>query len=174
MRTPNCAPDGAALSTVESPLGAFAVVCTADGLYAIHFPGATTPQPCVAAGSAAQAHLDQAIAELGRFFAGEPRSFTLTLAPRGTAFQRVVWQAVAAVPFGETRTYAAIAATLGSPRAARAVGHANGANPLPVVIPCHRLIGGDGRLRGYAGGLQMKQWLLDHERAAVATQTDRS
>jgi methylated-DNA-[protein]-cysteine S-methyltransferase len=174
MQSVRSVPDGAAFGTVQSPLGAFTVVCVAEGLYAISFPGAQAPPLSGPSDRAATAQLALAVAELRRYFAGEPRPFTLTLAPRGTAFQRAVWQAVAAVPFGETRSYATIAATLGRPLAARAVGHANGANPLPVVIPCHRLIGGDGRLRGYAGGLAMKQWLLDHERAALSRPTDRS
>jgi methylated-DNA-[protein]-cysteine S-methyltransferase len=174
MYSVQSAPDGAAFGTVESPLGAFTVVCVADGLYAISFPGAQPPPLLGLSDAAATAQLALAQAELHRYFAGEPRPFTLTLAPRGTAFQRAVWQEVAAVPFGETRSYAAIAVRLGRPLAARAVGHANGANPLPVVIPCHRLVGGDGQLRGYAGGLPMKQWLLDHERAALSRPMDRS
>ena len=107
--------------------------------------------------------LRTAIDELTAYVAGELREFTVPLDPRGTAFQRRVWQAVAAVPFGVTKSYRDIAVALGQPTATRAVGLANGANPLPIIIPCHRIIGSNGTLTGYGGGLEMKRWLLRHE-----------
>lgn len=97
------------------------------------------------------------------YFAGELRRFELPLAPEGTAFERRVWDAVAAIPYGDTRSYAEIARAVGSPGAARAVGAANGANPLPIVVPCHRVVGSGGALTGYAGGLELKRRLLDLE-----------
>ena len=104
--------------------------------------------------------------QLRAYFAGELREFELPLAPRGTAFQRQVWAAVSAVPYGSTATYSEIAAAVGRPDACRAVGAANGRNPLPVIVPCHRIIGAAGALTGYGGGLDRKRSLLDLEAAA--------
>ena len=106
-------------------------------------------------------------AQLDDYFAGVLRTFSLRLAPRGTPFQRQVWQQLVGIPYGETRSYGAIAAAIGEPGAARAVGLANGRNPISLVIPCHRVIGRDGSLTGYAWGLHRKDWLLAHE-ASVA------
>jgi O-6-methylguanine DNA methyltransferase len=107
-----------------------------------------------------EAYQTRALAELATYFAGARRMFTVALDPRGTPFQRLVWDAVAAVPYGETRTYRTIAQTIGRPAAMRAVGAANGANPLPIIIPCHRLIGANGSLIKYGGGLEIKRRLL--------------
>ena len=116
--------------------------------------------------------LRRAHEELTEYFAGERRTFDLPLRPRGTDFQRRVWDVLATVPWGTTTTYGALAARLGlPPGAARAVGAANGANPIPVVVPCHRVIGSDGTLTGYAGGLERKALLLRLER--VATEADQ-
>lgn len=100
------------------------------------------------------------------YFGGEPAALdALPAAPRGTAFQAEVWEALRRIPAGTTRTYGQLAAEIGRPEAPRAVGHANGQNPLAVLIPCHRLVGSDGTLTGYAGGLERKAWLLRHEGA---------
>jgi methylated-DNA-[protein]-cysteine S-methyltransferase len=101
--------------------------------------------------------------QLDAYFAGELRGFDLLLETGGTAFQRRVWQAVSAIDYGATSTYGAVAERLGKPNAFRAVGAANGRNPLPILIPCHRLIGADGGLTGYGGGMHRKQWLLQLE-----------
>jgi methylated-DNA-[protein]-cysteine S-methyltransferase len=106
------------------------------------------------------------IDQLDEYFAGERDAFDLPLEPQGTEFQRAVWNALAAIPFGETRSYGQIAEKVGRPKAARAVGMANNRNPIAVIVPCHRVIGAGGALVGYAGGLERKTWLLDHERAA--------
>jgi methylated-DNA-[protein]-cysteine S-methyltransferase len=100
--------------------------------------------------------------QLGQWFAGERTTFDLPTAPGGTPFQRRVWSALKQIPYGETRAYGALARELGT--APRAVGLANGRNPLSIVVPCHRLVGGTGALTGYAGGLERKRWLLAHER----------
>ncbi|WP_136248320.1 methylated-DNA--[protein]-cysteine S-methyltransferase [Halomonas borealis] len=113
------------------------------------------------------AHTDQARAQLAEYFAGARQAFDLPLEPAGTDFQRRVWQALATIPFGETRCYAEIAEQLGCKGGQRAVGAANGKNPLSIVVPCHRVIGSDGRLTGYAGGIGRKQWLLAHEAGEV-------
>lgn len=101
--------------------------------------------------------------QLRDYFGGRRTDFDLPLAPRGTPFQQTVWRALARIPFGETRTYADIARAVGKPRAARAVGRATGANPIPIVIPCHRVVGSDGSLVGFGGGLDVKEILLAHE-----------
>lgn len=101
--------------------------------------------------------------QLGEYFAGARRAFTLPLAPAGTEFERRVWRELGAIPYGETRSYAEIAQAIGRPAACRAVGRANGRNPIAIVIPCHRVIGSDGSLTGYGGGLDLKRFLLDLE-----------
>lgn len=108
--------------------------------------------------------LDAAENQLMEYFAGVRRKFELPLCPAGTPFQLKVWRALMDIPYGETRAYSEIAAAVGSHRAARAVGMANHANPIPVVIPCHRVVGKDGGLTGYAGGLEIKTALLDMEK----------
>lgn len=110
--------------------------------------------------------LRQAVDQLQRYFAGEHLQFSCPLDLRGTVFQVAVWQELYRVPYGETRSYAQIAQAIGRPKAVRAVGAANGANPIAVIVPCHRIIGSDGSMTGYGGGLPMKEWLLALERAS--------
>jgi len=107
--------------------------------------------------------------QLAEYFAGERERFDLELAPRGTPFQLAVWRALRAIPFGETATYGAIAERVGRPSASRAVGAANGQNPIAIVVPCHRVIGASGALVGFGGGLPRKRWLLAHESRRQAT-----
>jgi methylated-DNA-[protein]-cysteine S-methyltransferase len=114
-------------------------------------------------GSGPAATLEALKRQLGEYFAGRRRSFDLELAPRGTPFQLKVWAALREIPYGETRSYGELARGLGRPRASRAVGAANGANPIPIVIPCHRVVGCDGSLTGFGGGLAVKALLLDLE-----------
>jgi methylated-DNA-[protein]-cysteine S-methyltransferase len=106
--------------------------------------------------------------QLQAYFDGELVDFDLPLAPGGTAFQRRVWDELCRIPFGDTISYAELARRLGQPTATRAVGAANGRNPIAVIVPCHRVIGADGTLTGYGGGLDRKQWLLRHEAAVLA------
>lgn len=105
--------------------------------------------------------------ELDAYWSGELREFTVPLRLEGTAFQLRVWQALRTIPYGETWSYGALAAELGAPSASRAVGLANGRNPIGIVVPCHRVVGANGSLTGYGGGLERKRWLLDHERGAL-------
>lgn len=107
--------------------------------------------------------LRAALKQLREYFAGKRREFDVPVDPSGTEFQRRVWQIIATIPYGETLAYGEIAARLGGRNTARAVGAAAGANPVPIIIPCHRVIGSDGSLTGYGGGLRMKVWLLRHE-----------
>ena len=108
--------------------------------------------------------LRQAAAELAAYFAGDLREFTVPLAPKGTPFQQKVWTALREIPYGETRSYKEIAAMVGNEKACRAVGMANNRNPLPIFIPCHRVVGTNGKLVGYAGGLDVKTFLLELEK----------
>ena len=102
--------------------------------------------------------------QLDEYFRGERKTFDLPLAPKGTDFQRKVWNALQKIPYGETKTYGEIAAAVGNPKGARAVGMANNKNPIGIIIPCHRVVGANGKLVGYAGGMDKKEWLLQLER----------
>lgn len=115
-----------------------------------------------------------AVTQLRAYFAGELTTFDLRLAARGTLFQHAVWGALAEIPFGTTMSYAQIAARVGAPSAARAVGTANARNPIAIVVPCHRVIGASGALTGYAGGIDRKRWLLDHETVVARAVVQRS
>lgn len=111
--------------------------------------------------------LDMARKQLDSYFAGKRKAFDVPLAPKGTAFQTRVWSALTKIPYGETKSYGAIANAIGSPKAVRAVGAANGRNPIPIIIPCHRVIGADGSLTGFGGGMAWKELLLDLEKGAL-------
>lgn len=152
--------DALATAWLSSPLGPIALTATASALVSVEL--GATPAPG-AAPPASGALLAEARRQLAAYFAGRLREFDLPLAPTGTPFQLRVWQALRTIPYGETTTYGALAARLGQPGAARAVGGANHDNPLGIVIPCHRVIGANGALIGYAGGLDKKAWLLAHE-----------
>jgi len=153
-------------SLLETPIGTLVLAGAADGtVNSIDFiDGRGAPQPD---GNWVRddAAFTEARAQLEAYFAGRLRQFDLPLAPVGTAFQRRVWRALEQIPYGRTRTYGQVASELGAPRAMRAVGAANGRNPISIVIPCHRLVGSDGSLTGYGGGLARKQWLLELEGA---------
>lgn len=148
---------------IESPLGKLLLAGDDAGLRIIGFPAGkgqvkparnwTLSEQCCAA----------AVRQLNEYFAGERTEFDLKLAPTGTSFQLDVLKALQEIPRGETRSYAQIARRIGKPKAVRAVGAANGRNPLPIVIPCHRVIGSNGSLTGFGGGLAAKTWLLELE-----------
>ncbi len=150
-------------SRMQSPLGALLLVLGDDGLRQVLLPGRDGPAVPDPLWQRDDPALAAARSQLEAYFAGELLSFELPLAPRGTPFQLAVLAALAAIPFGATRSYGDIARCLGRPTASRAVGAANGRNPLAIVLPCHRVVGSDGSLTGYAGGLDAKRWLLRHE-----------
>lgn len=129
-----------------------------------HAPGVETFDERLA-GSPAHRVFGEVARQLGEYFAGDREAFDLPLAPVGTAFQLAVWQQLRAIPFGQTRTYGEIAAGLGNPKAVRAVGLANGRNPLSIVVPCHRVIGASGAMTGFGGGVERKEFLLRLEGA---------
>ncbi|TQM13063.1 methylated-DNA-[protein]-cysteine S-methyltransferase [Pseudoxanthomonas sp. 3HH-4] len=150
---------------LDSPVGTLTLAATDDGLHAIEFP--RNRHPASRAGWTEGQHpvLDLAARQLDEYFAATRLAFDLPLAPRGTDFQRTVWLALAGIAYGETVSYAQLAQRVGKPTAMRAVGAANGRNPLPIVLPCHRVIGADGSLTGFGGGLPTKQFLLELEGA---------
>ncbi len=155
-----------AFAPVPSPLGELCVVVAADGrLAAVRLPGKPPELPSDAV--ADPGRCAAAVRQLTEYFAGRRTAFDLALAPHGTPFQLAAWRALQTIPFGATVSYGEQARRLGRPTAVRAIGAANGRNPLPIVVPCHRVVGGDGRLVGFGGGLAAKRWLLDHEAAVL-------
>lgn len=139
---------------IQSPVGPLTLTAVGDALTGIAFGKRTAGQ------EARSPVLEQAARELAEYFAGERREFTVPLAPEGTEFQRKVWAALEEIPYGETVSYGDIAARIGKPGAAIAVGQANSRNPIPIIIPCHRVIGANGKLVGYTGGMHIKEMLL--------------
>lgn len=153
-------------TTINTPLGTLHAFAVDTGVRALLWPtlhpGQYGLEVDVKQG-ARHPVLTQLRAELGAYFTGERTSFDVPLEPVGTEFQRAAWRALCAIPFATTRSYAAQARAVGRPRAVRAVGAANGRNPISIVVPCHRVLGSDGRLTGFAGGLAAKRALIDHE-----------
>jgi methylated-DNA-[protein]-cysteine S-methyltransferase len=150
-------------SELATPVGPLTLVSDGARLTTIMLLPAAEVVPSGAAWHESDARLASAREQLTAYFAGELQDFSLPLAPEGTPFQRAVWCALQQIPFGATTTYGAVAASLGHPGAARAVGTANRLNPIAIVVPCHRVIGSSGKLTGYAGGLERKSFLLAHE-----------
>lgn len=152
---------------IDSPVGPLTLVVDDAGtLCALYTDGQKYFPDDAALGERDDTVAADAVAQLGEYFAGERNGFDLALAPRGTDFQRAVWQALRAIPAGETLTYGELARELGRPGASRAVGAATGRNPISIIVPCHRLVGASGAMTGYAGGVERKRWLLDHEGGA--------
>lgn len=152
---------------LDSRVGPILIARVEAGITHILFENSKYP---VKIGSGWRQHtggLREAMDQLRAYFAGERTKFDLPLAPGGTPFQKKVWAALREIPCGETRSYGQLAARLGVPEASRAVGAANGRNPIAIVVPCHRVIGADGKLTGYAGGLNIKKMLLEHEAALM-------
>jgi methylated-DNA-[protein]-cysteine S-methyltransferase len=151
-----------AATVVASPVGPLTLIAGAAGLQQLSF-GDESPAGCVDASGAATRHLERAKRQLAEYFAGERQEFDLALDPQGTPFQLAAWRLLTEIPYGETITYGEQARRLGKQSAARAVGAANGRNPLSIVVPCHRVVGADGRLVGFGGGLDAKRYLLNLE-----------
>jgi methylated-DNA-[protein]-cysteine S-methyltransferase len=153
-------------TTMDSPVGVLTVVATDDGIRAILWPDDDPARVPAGESTGAADHpvLAAAVTQLAEYFAGERKDFDLPLDPVGTRFQQQAWTALREIPYGETVSYGEQAERLGDKNKARAVGAANGKNPISIVVPCHRVIGSSGSLTGFAGGLDAKNWLLDHER----------
>ena len=151
---------------IPSPVGELTLVAADGALTGVYFPEHRHHPGVETFGDRDDAGFDEAVAQLGEYFAGERRRFELPLAPRGDAFQQKVWMLLRDIPYGETRNYGQLADALGDRNLARAVGAANGRNPLSIIVPCHRVIGADGNLVGYGGGLDRKRFLLALEEPA--------
>jgi len=162
----------------DSPVGSLRLVAADEGLVGVYFPEHRRARHLEAEDVSSHPILERTRCELAEYFQGVRAHFEIPLAPAsirgGTEFQHAVWRALLDIPFGETRSYADIARSMGRPSAVRAVGAANALNPISILVPCHRVIGGAGALTGYAGGLEAKQWLLEHEAASGATRVVRS
>ena len=149
-----------AITTMDTPIGPLRVEASPAGLRRVVFGGKGAARTTSAG---AQKHLDEALRQLRQYFAGKRDTFDLPLDLEGTEHQKRVWRVLLGIPFGRTLTYGEVAKRLGIPRSARAVGRACATNPVPVVVPCHRVLGGDGKLHGFGGGLWRKRALLEHE-----------
>lgn len=151
-------------TVIDSPTGKLTLVGDGEALTGLYMDVQRYRPPEEVFGEPDDTAFDAAVAQLGEYFAGRRQVFDLPLAFTGTPFQRMVWRALCDIPFGETTTYGQLAEQLGRPTAARAVGHANGKNPISIIVPCHRVVGSTGDLTGYGGGIERKQHLLEFER----------
>jgi methylated-DNA-[protein]-cysteine S-methyltransferase len=160
---------------IDSPVGELVLTASDTGLTGIYFPTSRHGPPPLESADwveddsrrPASAIVARARRQLGEYFAGTRTTFDVPLTPTGTPFEQRVWEALRAIPFGTTTTYGVLARKLGDPRATRAVGAANGRNPIPIIVPCHRVVGARGELTGFGGGIDRKRWLLEHEGALM-------
>jgi methylated-DNA-[protein]-cysteine S-methyltransferase len=153
-------------TVVDSPIDELTLVADGDTLTGLFFTGRPHEPKPEALGERTDEGFTEVRRQLAEYFAGTRTGFDLPLAARGTEFEHQVWDLLAKIPYGETRSYGDLARELGDPALAQAVGWANGRNPVSVIVPCHRVIGADGRLTGYAGGLDRKRYLLELEEPA--------
>ncbi len=153
---------------LDTPLGLFEFMATEQGICQAIFCGDQQAK------SKANDITMICKQQLTEYFAGKRQTFTVPLDPQGTPFQQSVWNCLSQIPFGELRSYGDIAKALNKPKASQAVGGANGRNPITLIVPCHRVVGGNGSLTGYAGGIERKLWLLNHEGANVKTSSEHA
>ena len=151
------------VTTLRTPIGELTLTATETSLTGVYFPGRSK----TLGKSGSNEVLEQAKQQLGEYFERERTSFDVPLDAEGTAFERRVWTLLREIPYGSTTSYGALARRLGEPKDARAVGAANGKNPIPIIVPCHRVIGANGDLTGFGGGIDRKRWLLEHEGALL-------
>jgi methylated-DNA-[protein]-cysteine S-methyltransferase len=159
--------EGAVYGIMDSPLGRLVLVGSESGLTELRISGHDGEVPSAQASSSGAKLIQEAVAQLKAYIAGDLHTFDLPLAPRGTLFQQAVWSEVRKISYGQAVAYGEIAERLGNPKSVRAVGQANGRNPLPIFIPYHRVVAANGSLTGYAYGVGVKRWLLDHECGAA-------
>lgn len=155
-------------TTIESPIGTITLVAADDALIEVRFPNAPQLDHGEAEPAADNPILQRAASQLVEYFAGHRTEFDVPLEPLGTTFQLAAWAALRTIPYGETVSYGEQARRLGDAGKARAVGAANGRNPIPIIVPCHRVVGANGHLTGFGGGIESKAWLLDHERTVAS------
>jgi methylated-DNA-[protein]-cysteine S-methyltransferase len=156
--------------TCEAPFGVVTVVGSDLGIRFVMFSNDAHPKPLEMLHiSEIEIHesVNDAITQLEEYFAGSRHDFELPLDLQGTEFQIAAWNALAEIPYGRTASYGQQAASIGRPKAVRAIGGANGRNPVAIVLPCHRIVGADGSLTGFGGGIEVKKWLLDHEQSTL-------
>ncbi|HEY3750717.1 MAG TPA: methylated-DNA--[protein]-cysteine S-methyltransferase [Pseudonocardiaceae bacterium] len=153
-------------TVIDSPVGDLTVVAVDGAITGLYFTNHLRAPARAALGERTDEGFAEVTKQLGEYFAGTRREFDLPLAPVGNEFQRRVWALLATIPYGETRSYGDLANALGDPGLAQAVGSANGRNPISIIVPCHRVVGADGSLTGYAGGLDRKRYLLEMEEPA--------
>jgi methylated-DNA-[protein]-cysteine S-methyltransferase len=156
-------PNTTIITSMDSPIGELTLTAVGGSLTGVHMNEQRHTPKLPAGCERDDAGLAHAVEQLQAYFAGELTDFDLPMVMRGTDFQRTVWAELCEIPYGETISYGELARRVGNPKASRAVGLANGRNPLAIVVPCHRVIGADGSLTGYGGGLERKVWLLEHE-----------
>ncbi len=155
--------DSLSFTYYDSPIGPLLAAGDADALHVLAFPAGSRARKPEADWHEDSTPFAPCFEQLDAYFAGRLRRFDLPLAPAGTAFQQSVWAQLLEIPYAETISYGTLANRIGNKRASRAVGAANGANPIPIIIPCHRVIGSDRSLTGFGGGINLKRWLLNHE-----------
>ncbi|MEV0699076.1 methylated-DNA--[protein]-cysteine S-methyltransferase [Saccharopolyspora sp. NPDC050389] len=155
-------------TVIDSPVGPLTLVAVDGALTGLYMESQRHRPPEEAFGEPDATPFGPVIEQLGEYFSGQRSEFDLQMAPAGTPFQRTVWSALCEIPYGETITYGELAGRIGNPSASRAVGLANGKNPIGIIVPCHRVVGSTGNLTGYGGGLDRKQHLLDFERRNTA------
>ena len=156
--------------TCEAPFGVVTVIGSNFGIRFVMFSNDAHPKPLEKLHiSDTDIHdsVNDAVIQLDEYFAGSRRDFELPLDLQGTEFQVAAWNALAEIPYGRTASYGQQAASIGRPKAVRAIGGANGRNPVAIVLPCHRIVGADGSLTGFGGGIEVKKWLLDHEQSTL-------
>jgi methylated-DNA-[protein]-cysteine S-methyltransferase len=154
-------------TTVDSPIGPLLLLGDGEALHGLYMQEGRKPVRVSAAWQAAEEPFAEARRQLDEYFAGERTTFDLPLMAEGSEFERHVWRALEEIPYGETQSYGQVAERVGTPGAARAVGLANGRNPISIVVPCHRVIGANGTLTGYGGGLERKRFLLELEQGTL-------
>jgi len=152
--------------TIKSPVGDLLLTASETGLTGVWFPTSRHRRPALVEPYPLQL-LDRVEAQLTEYFDGSRTTFDLPLEPAGTDFQLRVWELLRRIPYGVTTSYGELARKLGDPQKSRGVGAANGANPIPIIVPCHRVVGSKGELTGFGGGLERKRWLLEHEGALM-------
>lgn len=152
---------------IDSPIGAITLIADEDALVEVRFPNAPSVSEDEVQPADDHPVLQLAVTQLDEYFEGRRTEFDVPLHPRGTAFQLAAWEALRTIPYGKTVSYGEQAKRLGDAGKARAVGAANGRNPIPIIVPCHRVVGSNGHLTGFGGGIESKSWLLEHERGVA-------
>jgi methylated-DNA-[protein]-cysteine S-methyltransferase len=164
-------PDPLSATHIDTPIGALRIIASSHGVRAVLWPGDTEQRVAIGDTSGGDADAERVLAEavrqLEQYFAGDRRQFDLPLDPVGTEFQQQAWGVLRTIPYGDTISYGEQARRLGDANKSRAVGAANGRNPISIIVPCHRVVGSTGKLTGFAGGLDTKAWLLQHEQGAA-------